>query len=495
MTVAGCTSILGISSDPKVEKPVTNCQGTVYVRIATDFSGTATDIAIPHFWGIYDYLRNLNENGGIRGCQIDMNVQDNNYTPAKTTDVVNGWRNNDPHWKDVSTLFIFGTGPTTAVGPTIMTEKKVIIPGSYAGSLASPAPIKKDVPYTVLNPQYQAAQFDENKASPGWPYIFFPATDYGTAIRLAIQAAWTISPGRVALAHDTADKCAYCVDPLAAGASFIPSLQGMSLGRDLIIPQTSNPADAAKIHTAVDTYFNDPTTGEIAHFKTANATSYAYDPVVWVWSGNSVYASAILAKEIAAVQAAIDKDTAIQAILTANKKTWKVRVMANNWGIGETTTTICGADCNTDVIYGLFPVPRYADLQNSTGMAQLIALHDHYGDQDGKTPPPSPITPRKLDDYRDVRYVQGYTAAAMWAKAMSAAIDKGSSNPTGEDIKNALESFKELDLEGLTAGPISFTGADHRPQSNESIYKVDANGTLAFVNKFSVALVPDWLGY
>lgn len=62
-------------------------------------------------------------------------------------------------------------------------------------------------------------------------------------------------------------------------------------------------------------------------------------------------------------------------------------------------------------------------------------------------------------------------------------------------IKNALEKFTQEDMEGMTAGPISFTTTDHRPQSNESIYKLDQNGTLSFVNRFNIGLVPDWLGY
>lgn len=39
--------------------------------------------------------------------------------------------------------------------------------------------------------------------------------------------------------------------------------------------------------------------------------------------------------------------------------------MANNWGIGETTSQIRGADRNDGRFYGLFPVPRNGDLNNS----------------------------------------------------------------------------------------------------------------------------------
>jgi branched-chain amino acid transport system substrate-binding protein len=263
----------------------------------------------------------------------------------------------------------------------------------------------------------------------------------------------------------------------------------MSIGRDLIIPQTS--VD----ETTVTKNTSDFLDAEIAHFKSANATSYTYEPISWVWTGNSVFASAIRGMAIAAKQAAIDSDDEIKAILAKAGKTWKIKVMANNWGIGETTPTICGPTCNGDFFYGLFPVPRFADLTNATAMAQLIATRDAWAQADQTAIPPAPITPRKYDDYRDVRYVQGYAAAVMWEEAVKKAVDAGSKNPTGVEIKNALEQFKAQDLGGLTAGPITFSPTDHRPQSNEVIYKVDASGNLAFVDRFSITLTAEWLGY
>ena len=498
--VNGCTGILGIDSDPQVvTQSVSTCEGTVYVRIASDFSGTATDIAIPYFFGTYDYLRTLNDNGGIRGCKVDIEVGDNKYTPGDTEHVVQSWRASDTHWKEVNTVFLFGTGPTTAVGPELAREKKLIIPGSYAGSLASPTAIDKTVSYTRVNEQFQETQFNDAKTSSGWPYVFFPATDYGTAIRVAIKAAFAIQPGRMAFAHEVSNICAYCTDPLAAGAAFIPSITGMSLGRDLIIPQTSSEADTDTILRNTAAYFD----AEIAHFVSANATQWTYDPVSWVWSGNSVFASAVLARGVAVAQNTINANAEVRKILEANPtKKWKLRVMANNWGIGETASATCGAGCNGDLFYGLFPVPRYGDIQNATEMVQLIAVHDNYAAKDSATPPPAPIAMvpnsnerRKPESFRDVRYVQGFAAAVLWEKAMGLALDAGHRNPTGEDLKNALETFRLVDMGGLTAGPISFSPKDHRPQSNASIYKLDGTGQLAFVDKLSISLVNEWLGY
>jgi ABC-type branched-subunit amino acid transport system substrate-binding protein len=495
MSATGCSTILGIESDPQlnvVASPGTGkcTAGTIYVAIASDFSATATDIAIPYFFGTYDYLRKINENGGLRGCPIDIQVADNKYDPAATDMVVNNWRTTDPNYDKINTMFIFGTGPTTQVATSVMAEKKVIIPGSYAGRFTSPVPVTKDVSYPVVNEAFTQADFTEQETTGGYPYVFYPATDYSTGIRVAIRAAWKIQPGRMAFAHDTANNCAYCVDPLAAGKSFLGSLQGMSIGRDLTIPQTSATTDEPAIASAVATYFDK----EIAQVL-ADST---YHPVSWVWSGNSVYASSILGKYLAVAQQTIASNAQIpQAV----KDTWHLRLMANNWGIGETTPDICGAACNNDVFYGLFPVPHYGDLGNSSGMTALIALHDEYAMEDSAPVSiagpsgPSQIPARTPEDYRDVRYVQGYASALLWRRAIEAAIDAGHSDPTGDDIKTALEKFDNVDLEGMTAGPISFSETDHRPQSTESIYQLDSNGTLAFVDRFTIALIPDWLGY
>jgi branched-chain amino acid transport system substrate-binding protein len=483
-SLTACAAIVGIESDPQVTAITQGdgkCTGTLHVRIASDFSGTTTDIAIPYHFGLYDYLRELNESGGLRGCPIDIQVADNGYDPKVTDDVVQRWRDTDPSWADVSTVFIFGTGPTTRVGPQLGVEKKVIIPGSYAGSLATPVPQSKDVGYEVLNAQFQTGEFSEHKDSPGWPYVFFPATDYGTAIRLGIQAVWTLAPGRMAMAHDTEDRCLYCTDPLAAGKSYLRTLDGMSVGRDLVFPQTSSEADEKVILDAVAAYF-----AQEADHVVADST---YVPVTWVWTGNSVFASSKLGKGVALAQQTLAADARIPA---ATRAKWKIRVMANNWGIGETTPTICGPTCN-DIFYGLFPVPRYGDIENAGGMAALVALHDKYGARDVQPSPPMPA--RKPTDYRDVRYVQGYVAAAMWRRGMEAAIDAGHPHPSGEDLKTALEAFKQYALDGLTSGPISFTAQDHRPQASATVYKLSVDGHFQFVNKYSIGLIPSWLGY
>lgn len=467
LALPGCGQILDIESEPVLVEH--KCKGTLRVRITTDNTGTATDIAPPYNHGIYDYLRHLNDTqGGIKECPIDVEMKDASYDPAITGQVVEEWRQ-EPEWSEVSTLFIFGTGPTTYVAQQLTEEKKIIIPGSYAGSLASPVPISKEVSYFEINAAGQTFEVSEQKTSPGYPYIFFPATDYSTAIRIGIQAAWKIAPGRIAMAHETADKCLYCVDPLVAGKSYVLQLPGMLLGEDVIVPQTSSAADEPSVVQPITNYMQREIDRKIA--------DPAYVPVSWIWTGNSVFSSSLIGKAAAMAQELIN------AQLDPSHQ-WTLRVMSNNWGIGETSPGICGTGCS-NIVYGLFPVPRYGDLQNSEGMTGLMEVHDKYRGKDGHA----------LDAYRDVRYVQGYAAALMWHQAVERAIDAGYTTPTGENLKKILESFNDVDLKSMTAGPISFNSTDHRPQSNASVYRITEEGSFAFIDSYSISLDPNWLGY
>ncbi|XXX82656.1 bifunctional serine/threonine-protein kinase/ABC transporter substrate-binding protein [Sorangium sp. So ce134] len=450
------------------------CAGVLRVRITTGDTGAATDIAPPYSYGVYDYLRYLNDSqGGLRGCPIDVDLKDAQYDPARTEEVIAAWRR-EPAWSEVSTLFIFGTGPTTRVAPRLAEERKLIIPGSYAGSLATPLPISADVPYAEFNALGQSISATEHKTSPGYPYIFFPATDYSTAIRIGMKAAWKIAPGRIAMVHDTIDKCLYCVDPLAAGKSYVEHLPGMLLGEDLIVPQTSSPEDEGLIVGAV--------TGYVKREIEKKRADASYVPTSWFWAGNSVVSSSFVGKGAAAAQKLIDQ--AFPA-----RERWQLRVMANNWGIGERTLSICGVDC-AGIFYGLFPVPIYGDTQHSSGMAEMLRIHRVYRERDS----------HPLDRYQDQFYVQGHAAALMWRKAVERAVDAGRERPTGEDLKNALESFQNVVLDGMTAGPISFSPKDHRPQANESVYTIRASGdaggvAFRFVDHYSIELDPKWLGY
>jgi branched-chain amino acid transport system substrate-binding protein len=273
--------------------------------------------------------------------------------------------------------------------------------------------------------------------------------------------------------------CAYCTSPLVAGKAFFSSssVPGMTLVPDVDdVPQTSDttmiPTIAAQIRAIVG-----------AEITKVNASPGSYYPLRWLWCGNSVTSCAGVAK--GAGQGNAD----IKAMVPAANQ-WTVQVIANNWGIGETSSSLCGTgdgnkgDCD-EVLFGLFPVPRYGDT-SAGGMQAMIALHDKWGAADN--------TDGGTNTYADVRFVQGYAAALMWQRAVEAALDAGHATPTGDDIKAALEAFTNVSLQGMTAGPISFTGKDHRPQGTEAVYYLH-QGTLTFDTTYSLTLDPTWIGY
>src|SRR5262249_54563621 len=83
MTTLGCAQILGVEPDPTLVSP--QCSGTLGVRITTDDSGPAKEVAPSYTRGLRDYLRNLNDTqGGLRGCPIDIDVKDASYDPKIT---------------------------------------------------------------------------------------------------------------------------------------------------------------------------------------------------------------------------------------------------------------------------------------------------------------------------------------------------------------------------------------------------------------------------
>ena len=105
--------------------------------------------------------------------------------------------------------------------------------------------------------------------------------------------------------------------------------------------------------------------------------------------------------------------------------------------------------------------------------------------------------------YDNVEYVYGYVSAQMWEMAVTSIVDKlgvvSAGEISGERIKNELElgNISFGDFGGLTAGPVSFTAGDHRPQNAVEILKLDADGKLVshLGAGLSIELRAEWLGW
>jgi hypothetical protein len=502
--IVACNAVLGIESDPTVQtatiggeeagstteteagvdakvEPKT-CKGTIHIRAMAAFSGATSADSTAYHYGYYDFFRKLNDTGGLRGCLIDLKFDDNKGTADDAATVLEKWRA-DPDWPNVSTVFVQVTASVTRVAPEMTKDKKILMTGSYAGSLATPQPFSKQINFNELGADFVESQSAETKGSDGFPYVYFVGTDYSTAIRLAIHTIKKQGPARIAMGYEKTN--AFSNDPIAAGKSYLTALQdpNLKIGRDLKVKPTSTAggADEDIIKAAVSSYFD----AEIN--QVAGGTGYT--GVNWVWCGNTTVSCAILGKAVALQNDKIKASSLPDAV----KNSWKVRVITNTWGFDETTAGRCGAGCN-DIVYGLFPVPLYGDVEAAAGMRNAMDIHDEYAPKDILAQPPLPA--RNPEDYKNVRYIQAHAQALMWKTAMERAIDAGHENPTGDDLRATLDTFTNVSLSGMTSAAISFTATDHRPQATMTVYKLNTAGALQFVDRYPLpGVTKDWLGY
>jgi branched-chain amino acid transport system substrate-binding protein len=85
-------------------------------------------------------------------------------------------------------------------------------------------------------------------------------------------------------------------------------------------------------------------------------------------------------------------------------------------------------------------------------------------------------------------YMRGW----LWVIVTAEAIKRAGPNPTGESVKNALETLREFDTWGLSP-PFTYTNEDHRP-TNRARLVVIKGGKIAQVREVSVARDMKWIG-
>jgi hypothetical protein len=120
------------------------CTTPIRVRVMYDMTGDTKEVGTAAGKGEHDYLRAINAAGGIRGCTLEIDVQDTRYDKTATLAVYRAWKAR-PDWPEVSTIFLQGTPMTQALGPLAAEDEKIVISSAYAGELATPAPTSVDV--------------------------------------------------------------------------------------------------------------------------------------------------------------------------------------------------------------------------------------------------------------------------------------------------------------------------------------------------------------
>jgi serine/threonine protein kinase len=427
------------------------CPTPIRVRVMYDMTGTTKEVGTSAGKGEHDYLRAINAAGGIRGCRLDIDVQDTHYDKRASLDVYSRWRAR-PEWPEVSTIFLQGTPMTQALGPLAFEDNKVVMSGAYAGELAAPGPTSVDVAVPSLSGAFTEASVLVRKQSLGYSNVFFQGTDYTTAARVAANFAWRQGAKRMAFFY--CSTSAFCTDPIDGAKTFLKLLGGTQIGRDLFIELDD---DAATIERKVSQFFREERVYKAAHPD--------YEMADWIWFGNTSTNTASLGKALKKAKDQYRLD---------------VHVIGNNWSVDESLYSHCGDACiGFDVVQ---PFGLFGDL-TASGTAALLADHATYRKLDGDPP----------DAYKTVQYVYGRVAVAAWKIAVERLIDQGKP-VTGPNLRQVLEAFRNVDVEGFAT--IGYSAADHRPQSGARITQLGPHGRMETIGQpLSLSLQTGWLGW
>ncbi len=153
----------------------------------------------------------------------------------------------------------------------------------------------------------------------------------------------------------------------------------------------------------------------------------------------------------------------------AKKLGLKTRFFSNIWGIDETTPKLAdGAEEGALVMAGSTTYGA-----NVPGMKLLKEVSKNQ-------PQPTP-------------FIRGYVSMMVLVEALKRADKATGGNITGQSVKDALETFKDFDTQGLTPGTITYTGSDHRPFMSVNIMEME-KGKLVLKKTMVLPRKAEWLG-
>ncbi|HEY0189665.1 MAG TPA: ABC transporter substrate-binding protein, partial [Kofleriaceae bacterium] len=436
---------------PAVSPVASLCPTPIRVRVLYDMTGSTREVGTAAGKGESDYLRAINAAGGIRGCKLEIDLQDTQYDKSASLEVYRRWKAR-ADWPEVSTVFLQGTPITQAVAPLASEEHKVVMSSAFAGEFAAPAPTSVDVSVPSLSGAFSEASVMVHKQSPGYPWVFFQGIDYSTAARVAANFAWHQGARRMAFFYCSTSS--YCTDPVDGVKTFLHQLGGTRIGRDLAIELDD---DVATVEHKVLAFFQ-----QERAYKTAHPD---YEVTDWVWFGNTSGNTPALAKALKKARELYHVD---------------LNVIGNNWSVDESLYAACGEPCVG--FHVVQPFGLFGD-RTASGTATLLADHATYRKLDGDPP----------DAYQTVQYVYGRVAVATWKLAVERLLDAG--RPvTGPNLRAMLESFRRVDVDGFAT--VSYSATDHRPSSSARLAKLGPHGHLDPVGQpMSLSLQPSWLGW
>ncbi|MBI5545392.1 MAG: ABC transporter substrate-binding protein [Deltaproteobacteria bacterium] len=447
LCLAGCAKVLGIDPD----RYLVRCEGTVPVKILYDITGPTRDVSPHGGKATEDYLRRLNDEGGLRGCQLEIEVGDTRYDKAAALEVYQAWQAK-PEWSRVPVIFAGGTPVIQTIAPLTAQDEKVIITLAQAGEFGAPQPAAHDVMVPTLNSSFSEALIPARKQSPGYPTVFFAGTDYTTSARLAASFAWRSGAQRLGFFY--CSTSGFCSDPVDGAKTFLKVMGGQTkVGRDLHVELSDT---EELVEQKVLAYFQQE--------LDQKAKDGSYAMVDWVWFGNTRITLTHLGRALHRVRSQLGLE---------------VKVIGNTFAVDEGLYAQCGEPCLG--FFGMQSSPAFGDL-SVPGMAALVENHQAMRQRDGEAP----------ELYRTMAYVQGYVAAKAFQIAAERVLDAGKPL-TGAALKESFESFANVQIDGFAT--VSATPTDHRPQSTARVFKVLVDGVEQVGQPSSVPLEADWLGW
>jgi len=146
----------------------------------------------------------------------------------------------------------------------------------------------------------------------------------------------------------------------------------------------------------------------------------------------------------------------------------KTKYVVNNYGIDERTPKLAGEAA--EGVMGIQDVAYWGE--NVPGMKTLTDFHQKHHPNDIHASP----------------YVRGW----MWTILAVEALKRAGTNLTGENIKKAMESFKDFDPWGLAPG-FTYTSEDHRPTVRAKLVLIKGGKTTA-LREVTVDRDMKWVG-
>ncbi|MCB9641639.1 MAG: ABC transporter substrate-binding protein [Myxococcales bacterium] len=414
----------------------------IYVKGLFDLTGATSDVGVSYSRGVLDSIEETNANGGIEGYKIDIDWKDYGYVANKAVEIYDAWKKDtDKPLSGAVTIFGWGTGDSVILSPKVAEDKIPYVSASYAGSLASPQAVNKEVDLPD-----GSKHVVETK---GAPYNFFAGTDYSTSIRLAMQFIKDSGGKKVAFIYCNAG---YCKEPIPAGKTFAKEI-GLEIAGDIEVNLDFTREQAS-----------DAIKAGLEKLQVSEADN------LWAWLGNTA------------------KTAVYSAQGFAKHAPTNARMISNVWGFDESVPGRCkdgwdgSGDACVDKLFGVMPFAAFGDL-NYPEMKSVVVQHKKYRDQ----------AKEDATLYADVRYIQGYASFLIWRRVVEKLLKDGK-EVTGPNIKEAFESFGTLSTGGLTLN-LGFTADNHRPSSGALIYAVGGDGKLSYKKEVSVSLKPEWKGW